>query len=408
MPQRGRDLRPSPERKYATSNSPKSGIDAATRIHGMDIRLELVELSGTPASPTPVLSTFLDTQWVDEHQRGRARAVVESELRRAAAADPPPLREDLRWVEARTTAIIAQAEMVGARGVALFAGSPIGLRRALAVRVPFATAVILGSRPSLRPLVEVLPGVEETLVVSLDREHARLIPIGPEGIRDEIALAGEGQGHHSRGGWAQLAQSRYQRHIEAQRDRHLDAVAAAARGLVHDLAVARIVLMGAAEIVAALRGALDADALSRVVATLPSSGYETGADLAARALAAAEHSRTAETAARIETVLVDAEKRARATAGLPSTLDAVSRGAVHQLYLLRAFRQLGRECGQCGLLKAEAVPKCPLCGGLTIETELGEAAARRVLSAKGDVVDVPEHAGLARHGGLAASLRYAL
>jgi hypothetical protein len=107
-------------------------------------------------------------------------------------------------------------------------------------------------------------------------------------------------------------------------------------------------------------------------------------------------------------VLVDAEKHGRATAGLSSTLDAVSRGAVHQLYLLRTFRQVGRECEPCGLLKAESVPACPLCGGLTVETELGEAAARRVLSAKGDVIDVPGHVALARHGGLAASLRYAL
>jgi release factor family 10 len=374
----------------------------------MDIRRELIELSGTPASPTPVLSIFLDTRWLDEHQRDRARTIVESELRRAAVADPPPLQEDLRWVEARMTAIIAQAELVGARGVALFAGSTVGLRRVLALRVAFANAVILGSRPSLRPLVEALPGVEETLVVSLDRDHARLISIGPEGMRDEVALAAEVPGHHKRGGWAQLTQSRYQRHIEVHRDRHVDAVAAAARGLVHDLAVTCIVLMGEAEIVAALRGALDAVAASRVVATLSSARYETSADLAAGALAAVEHSQAAATAARVETVLVDAAKGARATAGLASTLDAVSRGAVHQLYLLRAFRQVGRECEQCGRLKAESVPPCPVCGGLTIETELGEAAARRVLSAKGDVIDVPEHPGLARHGGLAASLRYAL
>jgi hypothetical protein len=374
----------------------------------MDIKRDLIELCETPPSLVPVLSVFLDTHWVDEHQRDRARAIVGSELRRAAAADSPPLMDDLRWVEARVGAIISQAELVGARGAALFACAPVGLRRVLALRVPFVNAVVLGSRPSLRPLVEALPRVDEVLVVSLDREHARLIPIGPDGVRDEIALAGDLPGHHRRGGWAQLAQSRYQRHIEVHRDRHLDAVAAAARGLAHDVAVARIVLMGDAEIVAALRGALDADTASRVVTSLPSSHHETAADLADRALAALEPLQAAAAAARVEAVLVDAEKQGRATAGLTSTLDAVSRGAVHQLYLLRAFREVGRECARCGLLKAEAVPTCPLCGGLTIEAELGEAAARRVLSAKGDVIDVPEHPALARHSGLAASLRYAL
>jgi len=383
----------------------------ASTLHsagGMDIKQELVELSETPASRTPVLSVFLGTHWIDEQQRDRVRAFVESELRRVAVADPPPLGEDLHWIEARVAAITAQAERVGAQGVALFACAPVGLRLVLPLRAAFGNAVVLGPRPSLRPLVEVLPAVDETLVVCVDLEHARLIPIGPEGIRDELALTGDVPGHHSRGGWAQLAQSRYQRHIEAHRDRHLDAVAAVARGLMHDLAIERVVLMGDAEIVGALRGALAADVAPRVVAVLPGSRHEASAGLVTRALAAAERSHAATTAARVEGTLVDAEKHARAAAGLTSTLDAVHRGAVHQLYLLRAFRQVGVECEQCGLLKVESAPTCPYCGGPATATELGEAAVRRVLSAKGDVIDVPAHAGLAQHGGLAASLRYAL
>lgn len=374
----------------------------------MDIKQELVTLSETPASRTPALSVFLATHWVDEQQRDRVRAFVESELRRVAVVDPPPMDEDRRWIEARVAAITAQAELVGARGVALFACAPLGLRLVLPLRATFANAVVLGPRPSLRPLVEVLSAVAETLVVCVDLEHARLISIGQEGMRDEVALTGDVPGHHSRGGWAQLAQSRYQRHIEAHRDRHLDAVAAAARGLMHDLAIERVVLMGDAEIVGALRGALAADVMPRVVAALPGSRHEASAELVARALAAAQHSHAATIAARVENTLVDAEKNVRAAAGLTSTLEAIHRGAVHQLYLLRAFRQGGVECEQCGLLKVELAPACPYCGGPATQTELGEAVVRRVLTAKADVIDVPEHAGLAQHDGLAASLRYAL
>jgi hypothetical protein len=374
----------------------------------MDIKQELVALSATPTSGAPVLSVFLGSHWIDEQQRDRVRAFVESELRRVAVADPPPLEEDRRWIEARLAAITAQAELVGAQGVALFACAPLGLRIVLPLRAAFANAVVLGPRPSLRPLVEVLSDVAETLVVYVDLAHARLIPIGPEGMRDEVTLAGDVPGHHSRGGWAQLAQSRYQRHIEAHRERHVDAVAAVARGLMHDLAVERVVLMGAAELVGALREALAADVTPRVVAALPGSRHEASAELVVRALAAAEHAHAATIAACVGGTLVDAEKNARAAAGLTSTLEAVHRGAVHQLYLLRAFHQVGVECGQCGLLKVELGPACPYCGGPATETELGEAAVRRVLSAKGDVIDVPEHAGLAQHGGLAASLRYAL
>ena len=383
----------------------------ASALHsagGMDIKQELLALSATPASQMPVLSVFLGTHWIDEQERDRVRTFIESELRRVAVADLPPLDEDRGWIRARVAAITAQAELVGARGVALFACVPRGLRLVLPLRAAFANAVVVGPRPSLRPLVEVQSAVAETLVVYVDREHARLIPIGAEGMRDEIALAGDVPGHHSRGGWAQLAQSRYQRHIEAHRDRHLDAVAAVARGLMHDLAIERVVVMGDAEIVGALQGALAPDVTPRVVAALPGSRHEASGELVARALAAAERSHAVTIAARVEGALVDAEKNGRAAAGLTATLEAVHRGAVHQLYLLRAFRQVGVECEQCGLLKVESAPVCPYCGGSASVTELGEAAVRRVLSAKGDVIDVPEHAGLAQHGGLAASLRYAL
>lgn len=374
----------------------------------MDIKQEIVELSLTPTCPTPALSVFLDTRWIDEHQRDRARAFVEAELRRAAGADLPPLEDDLRWIGARVQAITAQAELVGAGGVALFACTPVGLRRVLAVRVAFTNAVVLGPRPRLRPLVEALPGAEETLVVWLDRQHARLIPVGPTGMRDELALTGDVPGHHRRGGWAQLAQAHYDRHIQAHRDRHLAAVAAAVRGLVHDLAVSRIVLAGEAEMLGALRAALPAEIRAFVAAEVPGSRYETSAELIARALAAADRAHAATTAVTVGVVLVEAEKSTRATAGLPATLHAVCRGAVHQLYLLRAFRQSGVECERCGPLQVDVVPACPHCGGATTVTELGEAVVRRVLSAKGDVVDVLQHPGLAQHDGLAASLRYRL
>ncbi|MBI1845769.1 MAG: hypothetical protein HYR86_02215 [Candidatus Rokubacteria bacterium] len=372
----------------------------------MDIKKQLIELSAMPASRTPVVSVYLDTHWQDEHQRDRIRAFVVAGLVRAADVEPAPQAEDLRWIEERARAVATQAELGGVRGVGLLACAAVGLREVLSLRVPFTRAFVLAPRPCLRPLVEVLPAAAETLVVWMDVQHARLLPVGPEGLREEVTLTGDVPGHHRRGGWAQLAQSRYRRHIDVHRDRHLNAVADAVGGLVHDLAVERIVLMGETEVLEAFREALGPDVASRVVGTLPGSRHEAAADLANRALALAERAQAAATVALVDEVLVDAAKHTRAVAGLAATLDAIGRGAVHQLYLLREFRQTGTECEHCGLFQAASAPACPHCGQPTTVIELGEGAVRRVLGSGGDVVDVVGHAPLAGHDGMAARLRY--
>lgn len=373
-----------------------------------DPKARLQALARIGQAPGPVVSVYLNTRWADEHQRERVRVFLKQELRKArAGATDPALAADLDWVEREAAALVDQAAVPEADGVALFACQALGLREVLPVRVPFEDAFVVGPAPHLRPLAAVLDAIPATLIVFVDSESARLIPLGPHGPGEELTLAHDVPGHHRKGGWAALAQSRYQRHIQAHREQHFDAVAEALGRLVEGDGVERLVLAGETRGVAVFRPHLPARLAERVVGTIPAARYEPASALAARATELIGRIDAEEARATVEAVLTEAAKGGRAVAGLEETLDAVGRGAVHRLFLLRTFREDGRACGSCGALQRTAGP-CRLCGQPTQPRELGEALVDRVLATGGRVDMLDGHEGLARVGGVAARLRYPL
>jgi peptide subunit release factor 1 (eRF1) len=364
-----------------------------------------VRLRSVPATRPGVLSVYLNTQWSDEHQRDRTRVFLTRELRRARearAAEP----EDLDWVEREGEALVAQATSPEANGVALFACRALGLREVILARVPFDERFVVAERPDLGGLLALLDEHAPAMVVFVDGESARLVPLHPGGAGEEVVLEGDVPNRHSRGGWAQLAQSRYARHIEDHRDQHFEAVADAVAQTIDAEAIRRILLAGHEDQLALFQRHLPERLRQLVVGQIHATRWEsTGAilDRAAQRLALQEHS---DEASDVDAVLTEAAKGGRAVAG-PGTLEAARRGAIHRLYILADLRRPGQLCERCGALQ-ETGPACWLCGGPTREIELGAAVVDRVQSTGGSVETVVAHAGLAAAGGLAARLRYGL
>lgn len=374
----------------------------------MDVRKQLTELARVRGAASPVVSVYLNTRWRDEHQRERVRVFLKNELRRARQGAEPALGEDLDWIETEGESLIDQARFPEARGVALFACRALGLREVLPVREPFDDAFVVAERPFLRPLAALAERVPAALVVFVDGESARLIPVGALGPGEEIALESEVPGHHRRGGWALLAQSRYQRHVQDHRGRHFEAVAEALAGLTEGNALDRIVLAGEPRTVGEFQRHLPARLGERVVGSVPAARHEPGATLVARATALLDRWRRERQHAAVDAVLTEAAKGGQAVAGLEETLEAVARGAVQRLYLAAGFRERGWVCGECGALQPGPTGPCRRCGKPTAAVELGEAMVDRVLATGGAVETIEAHPGLPRVGGVAAQLRYPL
>src|SRR3990170_4178146 len=130
----------------------------------MDFNGRLVELSKITGAPAPVLSVYLNTRWVDEHQRDRVRVFLKNELRKARQSAAGRVSgADLDWIQAEGDALISQARTPDAHGVALFACGALGLREVLPVRVPFEDSFVVADAPALRPLAALLEDAPTTL-----------------------------------------------------------------------------------------------------------------------------------------------------------------------------------------------------------------------------------------------------
>lgn len=375
----------------------------------MDLRERVATLGKMGPAPTPVVTVYLGTRWADEHQRGRVRIFLKNELAQARrAARPRAAQADLDWIEAQGEALLNQTSMPEAGGVALFACEALGLREVLPSRIAFENTFAVGETPLLRPLMELDAGAPTALVVFIDTESARLVTLTATGAGEEVALRSDVPGHHSRGGWAQLAQSRYRRHIQDHRARHFQAVVETLTALVDGPGVRRIVLAGEPRNVAVFRQELPPRIAGHIVGTVAGAQHE-GMDLiVARAAEYLPHVEGQREAAGVDLVLTAAAKRGKGAAGLEATLEAVNRGAVHRLYLLKGWSAPGRRCRGCGALRSGFSWTCPACAGEAETVELGEAMADRVAAAGGTVETIEVHQPLAAAGGVAAELRYPL
>ncbi len=375
----------------------------------MDLDLRLRELARIQGAPTPVVSVYLNTHWSDERQRERVRLFLKNEIRkaRARAEDSPGLDSDLDWVQAEAQALIEQARSPEARGVALFACQGLGLREVLPVRVRFDNTFVIADAPLLRPLAAALEKTPAALVVFVDTESARLIPLMAEGAGEAVSLQSDVPGHHRQGGWALLAQSRYQRHIQEHRGRHFEAVACALVNLAKRGDVRQIVMAGELRNVVLFEKHLPGGIAERIAGRITGARHESAGILLDRAARFLGRLDGEETAA-VDAVLTEAAKSGGAVAGLEETLEAVSRGAVRRLYMLKGFNQPGRACPECGSLKSGASRTCRLCGTTTKAAELGEVIVDRVIGTGGSVNMIEPHPGLESVGGVAALLRYPL
>jgi peptide subunit release factor 1 (eRF1) len=254
-----------------------------------------------------------------------------------------------------------------------------------------------------------MPAVEQgpdALLVFVDTSSARLIPLATSGAGHEVRLESPVDGHHRQGGWALLAQSRYQRHLQHQRERHFESVAAAVAQVGG--AVRHLVLAGETRNVGLFRRHLPSELAARIVGDMRAARHEAASALAERGAAIVERASREAARADIDAVLDSAATGRHAAAGLTAALEAVARGAVQTLYLLTACREVGVVCRHCGVMQAGMKPACVLCGRAVRPVELRQALREEVVAAGGEVRLVTEHAGLARYDGVAARLRFPL
>jgi protein required for attachment to host cells len=368
----------------------------------------LQRLARVVPSETPVISVYLHTRGHDEHRRERVRVFLKNECRRLAAMAAGGAEAELAWITEQGERIVSEALYPEAESVALFAGGAPALQEAIPLAVAVPDTFVVADTPRLRPLVTAVAETPHALVVFVDGERARLITLSDDGTTDEVVLEHSDAvvGHHRRGGWALLLQSKYDKHMRVHRDRHFTAIAEALAATAGRYGTTAVVLAGEPQMLATFRPHVPPPLAKTIVGEIAGAHYEPAAAFAARALDVIRLAAGSAQALSVDGVLVEAGGGGRAAAGVDAVLDAVNRGTIERLYLLEEFAESGATCGACAAVQRGAALVCRWCGKPTRAIDLGEAMVHHVLAAGGMVQGVRVHAGLIRAGGVAALLRY--
>ena len=382
----------------------------------MDMRNEIRKLARLEETPYPFLSLYLNTKWDDEQQRERIRLFTKNQLKRAL--DQLKDREDWRnallkdqqQIERYVERLVRRVDNEEMNGIAIFSCSGTGTFLTYPSIISFENECFISDLPILRPLVRLSSQYQNTLVVMVDTDSARLFEVSLEGLMAESSIESYVPGRHDQGGWAQM---RYQRHIKDHMDKHHREVAEQLTELFDSGIWKRVVLIGQDRILANFKVFLPERVKQQISDSFPMDFSEERSKVLRRVFERHLHKEKEEVNHQIQALKERTPHGGLATLGLHPTLEALNAGQVHTLYLLTSFTLPGGECRRCGSLVLIHPPGgssilCPLCKGELKIVDLAEEMMRSVLCQDGEVKWVEENEVLKDHDGVCASLRFRL
>ena len=379
----------------------------------MDMRSEIKKLARAEESPYPFLSLYLNTKWDDEQQRERIRLFTKNQLKRTH--DQLKDREDWRkafiadqqQIERFVEGLVRRVYDEEVNGIAIFSCSGTGTFLTYPSIIPFENECFISDLPTLQPLVRLSSQYQNTTVVMVETDSAKLFEVSLEGMMGESSIESYVPGRHDQGGWAQM---RYQRHIKDHMDRHHKEVAEHLTELF-DSGKKRIILIGQDRIIANFKAFLPERVKQQIADSFSIDFSEDRSRILRRLFERLLQKEREEVSHQIEELKERTPMGGLATMGLHRTLEALNKGQVHTLYLLTSFSPPGAKCRRCGSLAVIHPPDdpslpCPLCKGENKIVNLGEEMTRSALRQDGEVKWVEENSILKVNDGVVASLRF--
>jgi peptide chain release factor subunit 1 len=335
----------------------------------MITKQDLERLISREPGGRPVISLFLDMSVNHNNKRqwdvflSQKRAQLEEIEPELIAREGPAVDE----LAARIRSWIADEYDQSNRGVVIYAEVGGDYFEAMQFPVPVQNRLVVGDRPMVGPLAQVLESYHHYGVILLDREHVRILSVYLGSLLDEIERHGEPlpvNSHVKAGGYSQ---SRIQRRKAEEMRHFFKDFAAEVEEFVERYHPQDLVLLGTEENTAKFREFLPDSILQRVVYT----GNMWVDEPAAGVMEKLEPLLRADLERNNREVVEQLKDRVAhdylATAGFQGTLTALQEGKVDTLVLASDHRQEGVRCGQCGFVFAREMKTCPYDGSSTLE-----------------------------------------
>jgi peptide subunit release factor 1 (eRF1) len=376
-------------------------------MSGVLDKTRLRELATLRPDGHKVLSLYLNLD-PSEFPTPKARSTELQSLldvvERAMRADGLPhdqrteLRED---VERIRTWFVSEFDASGARGIAVFAASGIDLFEVLRLGRPIRSEVTIDDSPFIEPLAA-LPGGDGYGVLLINRQLARILAGGADGMREVMSFVDDVHRWHDQGGWSQ---ARYQRGIQKETKDHLKHAGEELFKLFKRGVAQRLIIGCPEEIRGEVEGSLHSYLRERVAGKLDIDVKASPTQVtreAAEIIERDERDRERRCLDRVQSGLGRGEG---AVAGLADTLEALNEQRVEILLVQEGFRAEGYVSPRADFVSAEP-GQSPTGEDLAKRDDVIESAMERALEQSAEVVAVRHHQDLQAHGSIAAVLRF--
>jgi peptide chain release factor subunit 1 len=370
-------------------------------------RQRLRELAGLRPDGHKVLSVYLNldpsefpTQRDRQIEIDSLLDVAERALRGDGLAHNE--REELKRDVARIRAWFeGEFDASGTRGVAVFAASGIDLFDVHQLSRPVRSEVTIDDSPFIEPLAG-MPGGDGYAVLLINRQVARVLAGGTDGMREVVSLVDDVHRWHDQGGWSQ---ARYQRGIQKETKDHLkhandELFKLFKRGLVQ-----RLIIASPEEMRGEVEHTLHSYLRDRIAGWIGIDVNARPADVtreAADVIVRDERDRERHWLDRLQAGVARGE---RATRGLADTLAALNEQRVEALLVADRFRAEGYVSPSGDFLSAEP-GRSPSGEELQHREDVIESAMERALEQSAEVVVIRHHPDLQATGSIGAVLRY--
>jgi peptide chain release factor subunit 1 len=292
------------------------------------------------------------------------------------------------------------------RGVVIYTEVGGDWFEAMQFPVPVQNRLVIGERPVVAPLAQVLESYDHHAVVLLDREHVRILSVYLGTLLDEIEVHGNPipTPHDVQAGG--YSQKRFQRRKDEETKHFFKEFAREVEEFVRRYKPDDLVILGTEENVARFRDFLPEKLLGMVVYTGPMGVDEPAPEVMERLEPHLSAERRRESDEAVGTLRERVQQDYLAVAGVQATLTALQEGKVDTLVMARSLERTGVRCVQCGFVFARETPTCQYCGSKeTTEVDAAEELVR-LAETQGAAIEFVDAGSLGELRGVGAMLRF--
>lgn len=336
-----------------------------------------------------VLTLYLDMSVNSENKRTWGVFLAQQRAGFAELASDNGRREPVGAVLAQVERWLDEEFRPENRGVAIFATLDGTWFEALQFPVRATNRLVIGERPVVGPLREIVESNRRHAVVLVDRRHMRVITVCMNTIEDELVVEREEYpANHDVQAGGEAAKDHQKRKAEEARQFFRE-FAAELQAYERRWKPDAWVLLGTHENTTHFREFLPPSISERIVHEAAASVEEPAPGVVARLRDFFEMQALRARAESIDRLRERVRTGHYAVAGIDQALEQLQEGKVETLVIARDLSFSGGQCTQCSFVLARRGGECPYCGGTVRDgIDLAESMVRMATEQEADVAFV--------------------